>query len=127
MLRLLVKGAVLAVLLYAGATLGFPYYQYVMMERAVEEAADLGVAQLKPMMKGPWREEFVLWQVTGAVTALMQARANRVGLDLSAKGVQVSLEHDLFRVRTNWEAEARLPGYAQRYRFHVEGRRIVAR
>jgi len=30
--------------LYVGATVGFPYYQYVMMKRAVEEAADVGLA-----------------------------------------------------------------------------------
>lgn len=127
MLRLLVKGTVLAALLYAGATLGFPYYQYVMMERAVEEAADVGAAQLKAMVRWPWREEIVLREVRVGVTALMRNRANRVGLDLPDKGVQISLDHDVFRVRTNWEAEATLPGYAQRYRFHVEGKRVVVR
>ena len=127
MLRLFVKGAVLAVLLYAGATLGFPYYQYVMMHRSVEEAADMGAAQLEAMRKGPWREEVVLGEVTAAVTNLMQDRAARVGLYLPAKGVQVSLEPDLLRVGTNWEVEARLPGYAQRYRFRVEAKRIIVR
>jgi hypothetical protein len=127
MLRLFVKGAVVAVLLYAGATVGFPYYQYVMMRRAVEEAADIGVTQLEVMRKGPWREEVVLGEVTAAVTTLMQARANRVGLDLPAKGVQVSLEPDLLRVGTNWEVEATLAGYAHRFRFRVEGKRFVVR
>ncbi len=127
MLRFLVKGAVVVLLLYAGATFGFPYYQYVMMQWAVEEAADEGVAQVKAMMKGPWREEVILGQVTAAVTPLMQARANRVRLALPAKGVQVSLEPDLFRVRANWEAEAGLGGYAHRFHFHVEGKRIVVR
>ncbi len=125
MLRLFVKGAVLAVLLYAGATVGFPYYQYVMMHRAVEEAADVGVAQLEAMRTGPWREEVVLGEVTAGVTTLMRARANQVGLDLPAEGVQVSLEPDLLRVGTNWEVEARLAGYAHRFRFRVEGKRIT--
>lgn len=115
----------MAVLLYAGATVGFPYYQYVMMYQAVEEAADVGVAQLEAMRKGPWREEVVLGEVTAAVTTLMRTRANRVGLDLPAKDVQVSLEPDLLRVGTNWEVEARLAGYVHRFRFRVEGKRIV--
>lgn len=127
MLRFLMRGAVVVVLLYAAATFGFPYYQYVMMQWAVEEAADVGVAQVKAMMKGPWREEVVLGQVAAAVTPLMQERANRVGLALPASRVRVWVEHDLFRVRASWEAEARLAGYAHRFRFHVEGKRIVAR
>ena len=127
MLRFLMKGAVVVVLLYAGATFGYPYYQYVMMQRAVEQAADVGVAQVKAMMKGPWREEDVLGQVTAAVTALMQARANRVGLALPARGIRVSLEPDLLRIGTSWEAEAGLAGYTHRFRFHVEGKRIFAR
>ncbi len=127
MLRFLMKGAVVVVLLYAAATFGFPYYQYVMMQWAAEEAADVGVAKVKAMMKGPWREEAILGQVTAAVTPLMQDRANRVRLALPASRVRVSLEPDLLRIGTSWEAEARLAGYAHRFRFHVEGKRIVAR
>lgn len=127
MLRLLVKGAVLALLLYVGATLGFPYFQYLMMRRAVDEAADRGLAQLETLQKGPWRQEFALREVTAAVTTLMQDQANQVGLALPATGVQVSLEPNLFRVGTGWETEARLPGYAQRYRFRVEAKRILVR
>lgn len=127
MLRLLVKGAVLALLLNVGAILGFPYFQYLMMQRAVEEAADTGVAQLETLEKGPWRQELVLREVTAAVTTLMQDRANRVGLALPSTGVQVSLEPNLFRLGTGWETEARLPGYAQRYRFRVEAKRILVR
>ena len=127
MLRLLVKGAVLALLLYVGAILGFPYFQYLMMKRAVEEAADRGVAQLETLQKGPWRQELVMREVTAAVTTLMQDRANEVGLDLPATGVQVLLDPNLFRVRTGWETETRLPGYAHHVRFRVEGKRILVR
>ena len=127
MLRLLIKGAVLGGLLYAGAILGFPYFQYVMMQRAVEEAADRGLAQLKAMRKGPWRDDAVLGEVTRTVTSLVQEKAVQVGLDLPPKGVRVSLESDLFRVGTTWVAEARLPGYVHRYHFRVEGKRIVVR
>ena len=127
MLRLLVKGAVLGGLLYAGGILGFPYFQYVMMQRAVEEAADMGVAQLEAMRKMPWREEAMLGEATTAVTNLMQAKAKRVGLNLPSKAVRVSLEPDLFRVGTYWEAEARLPGYSHRFHFHVEGKRFIVR
>ena len=125
MLRLLIKGAVLGGLLYAGAILGFPYFQYVMMQRAVEEAADTGLAQLKAMGKGPWSHDVLLGQVTRTVTSLVQEKAVQVGLDLPAKEIRVSLESDLFRVGTTWVAEARLPGYAHRYHFRVEGKRIV--
>ena len=125
MLRLFVKGAVVAVSLYAGATVGLPFYQYVMMRRAVEEAADRGVAQLEALRKGPWREEVVLGEVTAAVTNLMQDRAARVGFDLPAEGVQVSLDPDLLRVGTNWEVEARLAGYVHRFHFRVEGKRFI--
>ena len=127
MLRFLVKGAFLAALLYTGAILGFPYFQYVMMQRAVEEAADMGIAKLEAMRKMPWRDEAVLGEVTTAVTTLMQAQAKRVGLDLPPKGVWVLLEPDLFRVGTNWEAEARFPGYSHRFHFRLEGRRFIVR
>ena len=127
MLRFLVRGAFVAALLYTGATLGFPYYQYVMMQRAVEEAADMGVAQLEAMRKMPWRDEALLGEVTTAVTNLMQAKAKRVGLNLPSKAVRVSLEPDLFHVGTNWEAEATLPGYSHRFHFHVEGKRFIVR
>ena len=127
MLRLLIKGAVLGGLLYAGAILGFPYFQYVMMQRAVEEAADTGLAQLKAMGKGPWSQDVLLGQVTRTVTSLVQEKAVQVGLDLPAKEIQVSLEPDLLRVGTTWVAEARLPGYVHRYHFRVEGKRIVVR
>ncbi len=126
MIQLLVKGAVLGVLLYVGMTLGVPYYQYVKMHRAAEEAAGTGATELHTLRKGLLREEAVLKEVTHTVTEFMQARAIRLGLDLPAKGVQVVLEPDLLRVRTNWEVEARLPGYSQRYRFRVEGRRFLA-
>jgi hypothetical protein len=125
MLRSLVRVALLVAVLYVGATVGFPYYQYVMMKRAVEEAADVGVARLGAMRKGTLGERMASGEVTAAVTILMQARAIRLGLDLPAQGVQVLLEPDLLRVLANWEAEAKLPGYAQRFQFSVEGRRVV--
>jgi len=125
MLRSLVRVAVVVLVLYVGATVGFPYYQYVMMKRAVEEAADVGVAGLRTMRRGPLGQSMASREVTAAVTVLMQARAIRLGLDLPAQGVQVLLEPGLLRVVANWEAEAKLPGYAQRFRFGVEGRRVV--
>ena len=125
MLRFLVTGAFVVALLYTGATLAFPYYQYVMMQGVVEEAADVGVAQLRAMRKGPWREDAVLGEVATAVTTLMQARAKRVRLDLPPKRVRVSLEPDLFRVEASWEAEANLLGYAHRFHFRVEGKRLI--
>ena len=127
MLRFLMKGTVVVVLLYVGTIVGFPYYQYVMMQWAAEEAADVGVVKVKTMLKGPWREEVILEQVTAAVTPVMQDRANRVRLALPASRVRVSLEPDLLRIGTSWESEARLAGYAHRFRFHVEGKRIFAR
>jgi len=127
MLRWLVKGAILGGLLYAGAILGFPYFQYVMMQRAVEEAADTGLAHLKAMGKGPWSQDLLLGQVTRTVTSLVQEKAVQVGLDLPAKEIQVSLDADFFRVGTKWFVEARLPGYAHRYHFRVEGKRFVVR
>ncbi len=127
MLRLLIKGAVLGGLLYAGAILAFPYFQYVMMQRAVEEAADTGLAQLKAMGKGPWSQDLLLEQVTRTVASLVQEKAVQVGLDLPAKEIQVSLDADFFRVGTKWFVEARLPGYAHRYHFRVEGKRVVVR
>ena len=127
MLRLLIKGAVLGGLLYAGAILGFPYFQYVMMQRAVDEAADTGLAQLKAIGSGPWIHDVLLGQVTRTVTNLVQEKAVQVGLELPAKEIRVSLEPDLFRVGTTWVAEARLPGYIHRYHFRVEGKRIVVR
>ena len=125
MLRFLVRVALLVAVLYVGAVVGFPYYQYVMMKRAVEEAADVGLARLGGMRKGTLGERMASGEVTAAVTVLMQARAIRLGLDLPAQGVQVLLEPDLLRVLANWEAEAKLPGYAQRFQFRVEGRRIL--
>lgn len=125
MLRFLVRVALVVAVLYVGATVGFPYYQYIMMKRAVEEAADVGVARLGAMRRGPLGERMASGQVTAAVTVLMQARAIRLGLDLPAQGVQVLLEPDRLRVLANWEAEAKLPGYAQRFQFRVEGRRIL--
>jgi len=125
MLRFLVRVALLAAVLYVGGIVGFPYYQYVMMKRAVEEAADVGLARLGGMRQGTLGERMASGEVTVAVTVLMQARAIRLGLDLPAQGVQVLLEPDLLRVLANWEAEAKLPGYAQRFRFGVEGRRVV--
>jgi len=127
MLRFLMMGTVLVVLLYVGATFGFPYYQYVMMQWAAEEAADVGVAKVKAMMKGPWREEVVVGQVKADVTPLMQDRADQVRLALPASRVRVSLEPDLLRIGTSWEAEARLAGYAYRFHFRVEGKRIFVR
>jgi len=125
MLRSLVRVAVLVLVLYVAATVGFPYYQYVMMKRAVEEAADVAVARLGTMRRGPLGQSMASRELTVVVTVLMQARAIRLGLDLPAQGVQVLLEPDLLRVLANWEAEAKLPGYAQRFRFGVEGRRVV--
>lgn len=125
MLRFLVRVALLVAVLYVGPIVGFPYYQYVMMKRAVEEAADVGLARLGGMRKGTLGERMASGEVTAAVTVLMQARAIRLGLDLPAQGVQVLLEPDLLRVLANWEAEAKLPGYAQRFQFRVEGRRIL--
>ncbi|MBI4381044.1 MAG: hypothetical protein HY574_07615 [candidate division NC10 bacterium] len=125
MLRFLVRVVLLATVLYVGGIVGFPYYQYVMMKRAVEEAADVGLTRLGGMRQGTLGERMASGDVTGAVTVLMQARAIRLGLDLPAQGVQVVLEPDLLRVLANWEAEAKLPGYAQRFQFRVEGRRIL--
>ncbi len=127
MLRWLIKGAVLGGLLYAGAILGYPYFQYVMMQRAVDEAADTGLSQLKAMGKGPWSQDLLLGQVTRTVTNLVQEKAKQVDLDLPAKEIQVALDADYFRVGTKWDVEARLPGYAHRYHFSVEGKRIVVR
>ncbi|MBF8261356.1 MAG: hypothetical protein HW376_885 [candidate division NC10 bacterium] len=125
MLRSLVRVSLLVAVLYVGATVGFPYYQYVMMKRAVEEAADVAVARLGTMRRGPLGQSMASRELTVVVTVLMQARAIRLGLDLPAQGVQVLLEPDLLRVLANWEAAAKLPGYAQRFRFGVEGRRVV--
>jgi len=125
MLRSLVRVALLVAVLYVGATVGFPYYQYVMMKRAVEEAADVGVARLGAMRKGTLGERMASGEVTAAVTILMQARAIRLGLDLPAQGVQVLLEPDFLRVLANWEAEATFPGYVQHFRFGVEAKRVV--
>ena len=125
MLRSLVRVAVLVLVLYVAATVGFPYYQYVMMKRAVEEAADVAVARLGTMRRGPLGQSMASRELTVVVTVLMQARAIRLGLDLPAQGVQVLLEPDLLRVLANWEAEATFPGYAQRFRFGVEARRVM--
>ena len=125
MVRSLVRVLLLVAVLYVGATVGFPYYQYLMMKWAVEEVADVAVARLGTMRRGPFGQSMVSKEVTAAVTVLMQARAIRLGLDLPAQGVQVLLEPNLLRVLANWEAEAKLPGYAQRFRFGVEGRRVV--
>jgi hypothetical protein len=125
MLRSLVRVSLLVAVLYVGATVGYPYYQYIMMKRAVEEAADVAVERLGTMRRGPLGHSMASREVTAVVTVLMQARAIRLGLDLPAQGVQVLLEPDLLRVLANWEAEAKLPGYAQRFRFGVEGRRVV--
>lgn len=125
MLRFLVRVALLVAVLYVGGIVGYPYYQYVMMKRAVEEAADVGLARLGGMRQGTLGERMASGEVTVAVTVLMQARAIRLGLDLPAQGVQVLLEPDLLRVLANWEAEAKLPGYAQRFQFRVEGRRTL--
>ena len=127
MLRCLVRVALLVAVLYVGATVGFPYYQYVMMKRAVEEAADVGVARLGGMRKGTLGERMASREVTAAVTILIQARATRLGLRLPAEAVQVLLEPDLLRVLANWEAEVRVPGYAQRLPFRVEGKRVLVR
>ncbi|HZY31322.1 MAG TPA: hypothetical protein VFF86_06735, partial [Candidatus Methylomirabilis sp.] len=107
MLRRLVRVVLVVAVLYVGATVGYPYYQYVMMKRAVEEAADVGVARLRAMRKERWGGKARSDEVTPAVTLLMQARAIRLGLDLPAQGVQVLLDPDLLRVLANWEAEAR--------------------
>jgi len=125
MLRSLVRVSLLVAVLYVGATVGFPYYQYVMMKRAVEEAADVAVARLGIMRRGPLGQSMASRELTVVVTVLMQARAIRLGLDLPAQGVQVLLDPDLLRVLANWEAEATFPGYAQRFRFGVEARRVV--
>src|SRR3972149_1323267 len=117
MLRSLVRVSLLVAVLYVGATVGFPYYQYVMMKRAVEESADVGLAGLRTMQRGPLGQRMASRELTIVVTVLMQARAIRLGLDLPAQGVQVLLEPDLLRVLANWEAEAKLPGYAQRVGF----------
>lgn len=125
MLRSLVRVSLLVAVLYVGATVGYPYYQYVMMKRAVEEAADVAVARLGTMRRGPLGQSIVSRELTVVATVLMQARAIRLGLDLPAQGVQVLLDPDLLRVQANWEAEATFPGYAQRFRFGVEARRVV--
>jgi hypothetical protein len=125
MLRWLGRAAVLAVLLYIGVALGFPYYQYVMMQRAVEEAADTAMTRLEAMRKAGWSEGVVVGQVTATVTAVIQTRATGLRLDLPPDRIQVVLERDLFRIGTNWETEARLPGYARRLQFRVEARRIL--
>lgn len=125
MLRFLVRAALLAAVLYVGATVGFPYYQYVMMKRAVEEVADVAAVRLGTMRRGPLGRSTALRELTADATVLMQDRAIRLGVDLPAQGVQVLLEPDLLRVLANWEAEATLPGYTQRFRFGVEGRRVV--
>jgi hypothetical protein len=125
MLRFLVTGAFVVALIYTGVTLAFPYYQYVMMQGVVEEAADVGVAQLKARRKGPWRDDVVLGEVATDVTTLIQARAKRVRLDLPPRRVRVSLEPDLFRVETNWDAEANLLAYSHRFHFRVEAKRFI--
>ena len=125
MLRFFVRAAVLAAVLYVAWVLGFPFFQYLMMQRAVEEAADIGVAQVVAARKGPWRDEAIGQEVTAKVTDLMRARANRIGLDLPASGVQVLLELDRLRLATAWEVDARLAGYVHRFRFRVEGRRTL--
>ena len=125
MLRFLVTGAFVVGLLYTGAILAFPYYQYLMMQGVVEEVADVGVAQLKAMRKGPWRDDAVLREVATAVTTLMQARAKHIRLDLPPKRVRVSLEPDLFRVEANWDADANLLGYSHRFHFRVEAKRLI--
>jgi len=127
MLRFLVRAAILVVVLYLGVAVGYPYYQYVMMKRAVEEAADAGVPQLEAMRKARWEPRAASREVTAAVTILIQARATRLGLQLPAEAVQVLLEPDLLRVLANWEAEVRVPGYAQRLPFRVEGKRVLVR
>jgi hypothetical protein len=116
----------MVVVLYAGAVIGFPYYQYVMMKQAVEEAADVGMARAGTFRRASLGEAVASGEVTGAVTGVMQERATRLGLDLPARAVQVLLEPGLFRVLADWEAEARLPGYTQRTRFRVEARRVLA-
>ena len=120
MLRSLVRVSLLVAVLYVGATVGFPYYQYVMMKRAVEEAADVAVARLGTMRRGLFGQSMASRELTAVVTVLMQARAIRLGLDLPAQGVQVLLDPDLLRVSANWEAVATFPGYVQRFRFGVE-------
>jgi hypothetical protein len=112
--------------LYAGAVIGYPYYQYVMMKQVVEEGADVGMTRVGTMRKASWGERMASAEVTAAVSAVMQAGATRLGLDLPARAVQVLLEPGLFRVLANWETEARLPGYTQRFRFGVEARRVLA-
>lgn len=124
-LRFLVKAAILASLLYAGGILGHPYYQYLMMKWAVEEAADMGLAQVEAARRGQWREDFIIREVTAKATEAMRDQATWLGLDMPVDGVQIHLEPDLFRVWTTWEAEAKLPVYTHLYRFRVEGRRVI--
>ena len=127
MLGFFIKGGLVVALLYAGAMLGFPYYQYVRMEQAVEEAADLALTQAQAIWRAPWGDDRRSGEVITAVTTLMRDRANRVGLQLPARSVNVALEPDLVRVTTSWEAEARFPGYTHHFHFRVEGRRVVIR
>jgi hypothetical protein len=123
MLRLMVKVAILGGLLYIGAILAYPYYQYVWMRLATEEAADLGVSRLQVIRRGSPGEELAMREVTASVATLLQARARQTGIDLPAQGVQVLVDLDGLRVRTFWEAESRLPGYTHRVYFRTEGRR----
>jgi hypothetical protein len=125
MLRFIVRLGVLAVVVYAGLVLGYPLYQYVMMRRTADEAATMGAAQWVALRKTPWREELVWWEVTVRVTDLMRERANQFGVDLSDDQVRVFFEPDVLRVRTDWEADARFPGYVHRYRFRVEARHVM--
>jgi len=125
MLRFLAKGVFVVVVLYGGWTLGYPYFQYLMMQWAVEEAVDLGAARVEVARRGPWSEESVMREVRARVIEVMQGRGSQVGIKLSAQGVKVVLEADRFRVGTAWEAEAELAGYVQRYQFSVEGRRVL--
>ena len=74
MLRFLVTGAFVVGLLYAGVILAFPYYQYVMMQGVVEEAADVGVAQLKARRKGPWRDDVVCRSILRVLYAVRCCR-----------------------------------------------------
>ena len=126
-LQVLAKAAILAALLYAGGVLGHPYYQYLMMKYAVEEAADIGHAHVLAARRGPWREDMIIREVTAKVTELMRDRATWLGLVVPADDVQIQLEPDRFRVWTTWEGEAKLPGYTHRYHFRVEGRRVLVR
>jgi hypothetical protein len=120
-IRRYVKLLVLALGIYASVAFGKPYFQYMMMYQAFDDAMDMGVNRIEIVKANTGID--MSEEVAQAMQLYFEKRSADLGLPADSLRIDVHLWAGHFRAKVEWEAIVKFASRIYPLRFSIQRER----